>query len=98
MTDTVRIAIVGSGPAGLSCAARAAHHGVSHVLLEAEAQPSNTIFRYQKGKHVMAEPAVLPLRSALSFVAGRREAVLAKWREEIERRWRASPAPRALSS
>jgi CRP-like cAMP-binding protein/thioredoxin reductase/Pyruvate/2-oxoacid:ferredoxin oxidoreductase delta subunit len=84
VTDTVRIAIVGSGPAGLSCAARAAHHGLSHVLLEAEAQPSNTIFRYQKGKHVMAEPAVLPLRSALSFAPGRREAVLAKWREEIE--------------
>jgi CRP-like cAMP-binding protein/thioredoxin reductase/ferredoxin-like protein FixX len=84
MNDPVRIAIVGSGPAGLSCAARAAHHGVSHVLLEAEARASNTIFRYQKGKHVMAEPAVLPLRSAMSFAAGRREAVLAKWSEEIE--------------
>ena len=82
--NSVRIAIVGSGPAGLSCAARAAEQGVSHVLLEAAEGPSNTIFHYQKGKHVMAEPAVLPLRSTVSFAAGRREAVLAKWIEEIK--------------
>ena len=83
MTNAVRIAVVGSGPAGLSCAARAAHHGVTHVLLEAAAQPCDTIYRYQKGKHVMAEPAVLPLRSDMSFVAGRREAVLSTWDAEI---------------
>ena len=29
--------------------------------------PPNTIYKYQKGKHVMAEPQVLPLRSPLSF-------------------------------
>jgi len=86
MTNKVRIAVVGSGPAGLSCAARAAFHGVTHVLLEAEAQPCNTIFRYQKGKHVMAEPAVLPLRSDLAFAAGRREAVLSTWSDEISKR------------
>ena len=34
-----------------------------HVLLEAEDHPSNTIYKYQKGKHVMAEPQILPLRS-----------------------------------
>ena len=83
MTNAVRIAVVGAGPAGLSCAARAAHHGVTHVLLEAAAQPCDTIYRYQKGKHVMAEPAVLPLRSDMSFVAGRREAVLSTWDAEI---------------
>ncbi len=47
--------------------------GVSHVLLEAERHPADTIYKYQKGKHVMAEPAVLPLRSPLSFAAGTRE-------------------------
>jgi len=74
-----KIAIVGSGPAGLSAAARAAELGVSHVLLEAESWLSNTIYRYQKGKHVMAEPDVLPLRSPLTFTAGKREAVLGAW-------------------
>jgi len=85
LSNEVRIAVVGSGPAGLSCAARAAERGVSHVLLEAERRLSNTVQRYQKGKHVMAEPAVLPLRSSLGFAAGRREAVLARWLEDATR-------------
>lgn len=76
-----KIAIVGSGPAGLSAAARAAELGVSHLLLEAEGWLSNTIYRYQKGKHVMAEPDVLPLRSPLAFAAGKREVVLGAWDE-----------------
>ena len=70
------IGIVGSGPAGLSAAAHAAGLGIPHVLLESESHVSNTIHKYQKGKHVMAEPQILPLRSALPFAAGKREAVL----------------------
>ena len=66
---TFQIAIIGSGPAGLSAAAHAAELGVSHVLLEAEPHVSNTIYKYQKGKHVMAEPQILPLRSPLTFAA-----------------------------
>ena len=83
MSERVRIAIVGSGPSGLSCAAHAAELNVTHVLLEAEEHPSHTIFRYQKGKHVMAEPGILPLRSPLTFGAGKREAVLAKWNDDL---------------
>ena len=74
------IGIVGSGPAGLSAAAHAAELGIPHVLLESESHVSNTIHKYQKGKHVMAEPQILPLRSALPFAAGKREAVLDAWR------------------
>ena len=77
----VKIAIVGSGPGGLSAACHAASLGVSHVLLEAQKHLSNTIYRYQKGKHVMAEPDVLPLRSPLGFEAGTREAILSGWDE-----------------
>ena len=80
---TFQIAIIGSGPAGLSAAAHAAELGVSHVLLEAEPHVSNTIYKYQKGKHVMAEPQILPLRSALTFTAGKREAVLDAWNREM---------------
>ncbi len=75
----LKIAIIGSGPAGLSAAAHAAEMGVSHVLLEAEQHAANTIYKYQKGKYVMAEPGVLPLRSPLSFEAGTREKVLGAW-------------------
>ena len=80
-----KVGIIGSGPAGLSAAAHAAELGVSHVLLESEAQASNTIYKYQKGKHVMAEPQILPLRSPMSFAAGKREEILGKWNEEIEK-------------
>ena len=81
----LKVGIIGSGPAGLSAAAHAAALGVSHVLLESESQASNTIFKYQKGKHVMAEPQILPLRSPMSFAAGKREEILEKWDEEIAR-------------
>jgi thioredoxin reductase len=77
------VVIVGSGPAGLSAAARAAELKLSYVLLEATAEHANTIQRYQKGKHVMAEPTVVPLRSDLQFAAGTREAVLGAWQNGI---------------
>jgi CRP-like cAMP-binding protein/thioredoxin reductase/ferredoxin-like protein FixX len=79
------VVIVGSGPAGLSAAARATDLGLANVLLEATAAPANTIQRYQKGKHVMAEPTVVPLRSDLQFAAGTREAVLGAWQDGIDK-------------
>ena len=79
---TYRIAIVGSGPAGLSAAAHAARLGLSHVLIEKTDHLSDTIYKYQKGKHVMATPSQLVLRSPLDFGAGKREAVLGTWNEQ----------------
>ena len=85
MAERFKIAIVGSGPGGLSAAARAAERGESHVLLEAEPHLSNTIFRYQKGKFVMDEPGILPLRAPVPFKAGSREAILEGWDEAARR-------------
>ena len=82
MSETVRIAIVGSGPAGLSAAARAAQLGLSHVLIEKTDHLSDTIYKYQKGKHVMATPSQLVLRSDLDFDAGKREKVLGTWDDQ----------------
>ncbi len=79
MSERYTIAIVGAGPGGLSAAARAAETGTSHILLEAAPQLANTIYRYQKGKHVMAEPGQLPLRAAIGFEAGPRERILTTW-------------------
>ena len=78
------VVIIGGGPAGLSAAARASQLELSYVLLEATSAPANTIQRYQKGKHVMAEPGVVPLRSDLDFTAGTREAVLDSWQHGID--------------
>ncbi|MGH8238965.1 MAG: NAD(P)/FAD-dependent oxidoreductase, partial [Steroidobacteraceae bacterium] len=91
-----QIAIVGAGPAGLSAAARAAERDrrahvdgkgstPSYVLLEGFNAHAKTIQRYQKGKHVMAEPGFLDLRSDLEFGAGSREKVLARWGEGMQK-------------
>ncbi len=84
MTERFKIAIIGSGPSGLSAAGHAAELGVSHVLLESGPIYSGTLQKYQKGKHVMAEPGVLPLRSPMTFAAGTREEVLGHWGEELD--------------
>ncbi|MSP48686.1 MAG: cyclic nucleotide-binding domain-containing protein [Alphaproteobacteria bacterium] len=76
MADRFDIAIIGSGPAGLSAACRAAKRSASHILLERAAHVSDTISRYQKRKLVMATPAILPLRSDTGFAEGAREVVL----------------------
>ncbi len=78
----VKIVIVGSGPAGLSAASRAAALGLDHIVLEKTDHLSDTIYKYQRGKHVMATPAQLALRSDLAFEAGKREIVLSTWGDQ----------------
>ncbi|MBT8115944.1 MAG: NAD(P)-binding domain-containing protein [Arenicella sp.] len=81
--ETYDIAVIGSGPGGMSAAAHAGELGLSHILLEGTAKHSNTIQKYQKGKHVMDTPTKLPLRSPLEFEAGTREYILDKWEEGL---------------
>ncbi len=83
MPENYRVAIIGSGPAGLSAAAHASALGLTHVLIEKTDHLSDTIFKYQKGKHVMATPSNLVLRSDLDFDAGKRETILGAWDEQI---------------
>ncbi len=91
-TDSYRIAIIGAGPAGLSAAGRAAQLDAdsgaaspTHILLEGFGVHAKTVQRYQKGKHVMAEPGFLDLRSDMRFVAGAREQVLGQWQEDLQK-------------
>ncbi|MFQ5671633.1 MAG: NAD(P)-binding domain-containing protein [Nitrospinales bacterium] len=78
MAEYFEVAIIGAGPGGLSAAANAAHHNLSHVLFE-KGEIANTIHEYQLRKHVMAEPAKLPLRSHIKFEPGTREETLQSW-------------------
>ncbi|MEM9311552.1 MAG: NAD(P)-binding domain-containing protein [Pseudomonadota bacterium] len=90
MSDFYKVAIIGSGPAGLSAAAHAAALGMSHILLEKTDHLSDTIYKYQKGKHVMATPSNLVLRSGgskdavggVEFDAGKREHILGIWNKQ----------------
>ncbi len=82
MSDILDIIIVGSGPAGLSAAGRAAAKGLSYILLEKTDHLSDTIYKYQKGKHIMATPVQLELRSDVDFDAGKREAILGRWNDQ----------------
>ena len=84
MADLFTVAIIGSGPAGLSAGAHAAKLGVSHILLERTDHASDTIFKYQKGKLVMSTPDVLPLRADVSFKMGQREEVLDTWNQGLQ--------------
>jgi thioredoxin reductase len=77
------IVVIGAGPGGLSTAAHCAEFDVFHVLLESSPKIANTIRKYQKGKHVMAEPSILPLRSPINFEAGKREEILDSWEANI---------------
>lgn len=79
------IAIVGSGPAGLSAGCHAASLGMSHILLEKSDHASDTIYKFQKGKHVMATPDILPLRSDVEFKMGAREEVLDSWNGALKK-------------
>lgn len=79
MGEVFKVAIIGSGPAGMSAAGRAASLGLAHVLLEKTDHLSDTIYKYQKGKHVMATPSQLILRSDQEFDAGKKEDILDRW-------------------
>ena len=83
--ESVKIAIVGSGPAGLSAAGRAAARGLSHILLEKAPHLSDTIYKYQRGKYIMATPDQLPIRSDIEFKAGSRESIISRWDQDAAR-------------
>ena len=68
----------------MSAAGRAAQLGLKHVLLEKTDHLSDTIYKYQKGKHVMATPSQLILRSDMNFEAGKREAILGVWDDQAK--------------
>lgn len=82
MSDHFHVAIIGAGPAGIGAATNAAFHGMSHVLIE-KSEIANTIFQYQLRKHVMAEPARLPLRARCHFEAGAREQILEQFGRDL---------------
>jgi CRP-like cAMP-binding protein/thioredoxin reductase/Fe-S-cluster-containing hydrogenase component 2 len=84
--ETYDVAIVGSGPAGLSAASHAHANGMRYVLLERTDHLADTIDAYQARKFVMAEPLMIPARGEVPFVAGSRESILGAWQRHVDER------------
>nr|MBA3498818.1 NAD(P)-binding domain-containing protein [Deltaproteobacteria bacterium] len=85
-SDTiVDVAIIGSGPGGLSAALTCIQRGLSYVVLEKEQMIASTIARYPKGKLVMAEPYDTMNLSFLPVFDSAKEQLIPIWQELIQR-------------
>ena len=81
----VDVAIVGSGPGGLSAALTCIQHGLRYVLLEKNQLIASTVAFYPKGKLIMAEPYDCPNLSFLPVFDSSKETLLPLWKELFER-------------
>ena len=81
----IDVAIVGSGPGGLSAALTCIQKGLSYVVLEKEQEIASTIARYPKGKLVMAEPYDTQNLSFLPVFDSAKEQLIPIWKELLER-------------
>ncbi|MBI3664421.1 MAG: NAD(P)-binding domain-containing protein [Acidobacteria bacterium] len=76
--DLFDVAIVGSGPAGLSASLAAQQYGMRYVTLE-QGEIASTIRQYPRQKFLMAEPIEMPLYGSLYIGDGTKEALLSVW-------------------
>ena len=81
--DVVDVAIVGSGPGGLSAALTCIRRGLSYVVLEKEQCIASTVSRYPKGKWVMAEPYDVRNLSFLPVFDSSKEQMVPIWEEVV---------------
>jgi thioredoxin reductase/ferredoxin len=85
-SDTiVDVAIIGSGPGGLSAALTCIQRGLSYVVIEKEQMIASTIARYPKGKLVMAEPYDTQNLSFLPVFDSAKEQLIPIWNELMQR-------------
>ncbi|HWN66544.1 MAG TPA: NAD(P)-binding domain-containing protein, partial [Haliangium sp.] len=81
--DVVDVAIVGSGPGGLSAALTCIRRGLSYVVLEKEQCIASTVSRYPKGKWVMAEPYDVRNVSFLPVFDSSKEQMVPIWEDVV---------------
>lgn len=82
-SDPFDVAIVGSGPAGLSAGLEAKKQGLRYVLLE-QGTLADSIRKYPRHKLLLAEPLSVPLYGELWISDATKEALLKAWEAIIE--------------
>jgi len=78
------VAVVGSGPAGLSAALEAVHQGLRYIVLE-QGTLADTISKYPRQKLLFAEPLRVPMYGNLWIADSSKEALLQCWQNVIEK-------------
>jgi thioredoxin reductase (NADPH) len=76
--DILDVAIVGSGPAGLSAGLEAKRCGLSYVILE-QGSVADTIRKYPRKKILLAEPVKVPLYGDLWISDSSKETLIDVW-------------------
>lgn len=74
----VDVAVVGSGPAGLSAGIEALNSGLSYVMLE-QGSLAESVRKYPRHKLLLAEPVQMPLYGNLWVADTSKEALLQIW-------------------
>jgi thioredoxin reductase/ferredoxin len=82
--DVLDVAIVGSGPGGLSAGLTCFKHGLSCVVIEKEHVLASTVARYPKGKLFMAEPVDSGNVSYLPVFDATKEELVAAWKKVVD--------------
>lgn len=82
LTAAVDVAVVGSGPAGLSAGLEAHRAGLSYVILE-QGSLSDSVRKYPRHKLLLAEPVQMPLYGNLWVADTSKEALLRAWESVV---------------
>ena len=82
---TFDVAIVGSGPGGLSAALTCIQRGLTYVVYEKDSLVASTVARYPKGKLIMAEPYDCANYSFLPVFDSSKEEMVPLWRDMCDR-------------
>ncbi len=77
------LAVVGSGPAGLSAALEAKRRGADYLVLE-QGSLADTIRKYPRQKLLLAEPVTVPLYGDLWIADATKEALLETWQAIVD--------------
>lgn len=78
VNETHDILIIGAGPAGLSAALTAKHHGLNFVIIDQQGA-GGTILQYPRKKVVMTRPVEIPLYGWLNKSEYSKEELLDIW-------------------